>query len=355
MRTDCLEIDTALTRRWEPRLLLQDVEAIRLLLSGGSPIDWQRLAFRGLTDVDRFLALHLIDVDDADDRTRLRYVYNEAVSYLEENLGLTFPAEIRSPEDVRQPFLWASQWDGFRRTQILSCVILKLMHVIQHMEAADLRHKAAISEEACFDLAYRRVLDGLGELREAGLPIVSVHASRKARSSVISKLIAKRDNVAATIFDKIRFRIVTQQPGDIVPTLAWLTQHLFPFNYVIPGQSYNNLVRPEDVIAQLPREERTQVIPEPPILAQHGKNEFSGSSYRMLNFIVDLPVALPDDVRPAGFSFELGKVVYVLIEFQVLDEATAEANERGDSAHHAYKARQDRVVAARLKRGGLAR
>jgi uncharacterized protein (TIGR04552 family) len=355
MRPDCLEIDTRPTARWNPRLSLQDVEAVRLLLSGGSPVDWQRLAFRDLAEVDRFLALHLIDVDDADDRTRLRYVYNEAVSYLEENLGITFPAEIRSPDDVRQAFLSASQWDGFRRTQILSCVVLKLVHVIQHMEAADLRHKSAISEEALFDLAYRRVLDGLGSMREAGLPIVSVHASRKARSSVISKLIAKRDNVAATIFDKLRFRIVTRSPADIVPALAWLTSNLFPFNYVIPGQSYNNLIRPEDVIGWVPRAERAQMIPEPPELALHGKNEFSGSSYRMLNFIVDVPVALPDDVRPAGFTFELGRVVYVLVEFQVLDEATAIANEEGDNAHHAYKARQDRVVAARLKRGGLAR
>ncbi|MBA2320132.1 MAG: hypothetical protein H0V89_03160 [Deltaproteobacteria bacterium] len=62
MRPDCLEIDTALTRRWNPRLALQDVEAIRLILSGGSPVDWQRLAFRDLEEVDRFLALHLIDV-----------------------------------------------------------------------------------------------------------------------------------------------------------------------------------------------------------------------------------------------------------------------------------------------------
>ncbi len=256
---------------------------------------------------------------------------------------------------MRLPFLWASQADGFRRTQILSCVVLKLVHVIQHMEAADLRHKAAVSEETCFDLAYRRVLDSLGRMREDGLPIVSVHASRKARSSVISKLIAKRDNVAATIFDKLRFRIVTRAQTDIVPALAWLTRNLFPFNYVIPGQTYNNLLRPQDVVAWLPREEHAQMIPEPPGLAMHGKNEFSGSSYQMLNFIVDFPVALPDEVRPAGFPFELGRVVYVLIEFQVLDELTAAKNEHGDNSHHAYKARQDRVVAARLKRGGLAR
>ena len=56
-----------------------------------------------------------------------------------------------------------------------------------------------------------------------------------------------------------------------------------------------------------------------------------------------------------GFSFEHGRVVYVMVEFQVLDARTARENEEGDSAHRLYKQRQHRVVAARLKRGGRAR
>lgn len=355
MRSDCLEIDTTPQAQWRPEILLQDVESIRLLIGGGSPVDWQRLAFRDLEEVDRFLASHLMDMNDPEDRTRLRYVFNEAVSYLEEHIGLTFPKELRNPADVRQVFLWASHWGGFRRTQILSCVILKLIHVIHHVEAADLRFKSAISEEMCFDLAHDRVMAAFRRMRDAGMPIVSLHASRKPRSSVISKLIAKKENVAATVFDKLRFRIIVRDHADIVPTLAWLTRNLFPFNYVIPGQTYNNLVDPRELVRWLSPEEEAQLLPEEPILAGQGKNEFSGSTYRMLNFIVDFPVRLPEAVRPAGFSFELGKITYVLIEFQLLDEATATANEQGENAHHAYKGRQERVVAARLKRGGLLR
>jgi uncharacterized protein (TIGR04552 family) len=355
MRPDCIEIDTARSGHFVPEVLLQDVEAIRLLIGGGSPVDWQRLAFRDIGEVDEFLASHRIDVSRPEDRTRLRYVFNEAVSYLEEHLGLNFPKELRSPKDVRQVFVWASHWGGFRRTQILSCVILKLMHVIQHLEAADLRYKAAISEEQCFDLAHQRVLDGLRQMQEAGLPVVHVQSSRKPRSSVISKLIAKKENVAATIFDKLRFRVIVREHDDMVPALAWMTRHLFPFNYVIPGQTYNNLLHPAEITAWLSEEETAQLLPEQPMMAPHGKNEFSGASYRMLNFIVDLPIELPDEVLPSGFSFELGRVTYVLVEFQVLDQATADLNEQGENAHDAYKKRQERVVAARLKRGGLAR
>ena len=36
----------------------------------------------------------------------------------------------------------------------------------------------------------------------------------------------------------------------------------------------------------------------------------------------------------------------------VLDEATAEANESGENAHHLYKERQRAIVQKRLKKGG---
>lgn len=354
MRRDFLEIDTtfAAASRELP-VHLQDVEAIRLLLSGSSVIDWQRLAFRDLDEVDRYLQLLLIDVADAGDRLRLRYVYNEAVSYLEEHLHLRFPPELRDPDDVRQVFLWASEYGRFRRTQILSCVVLKLMHVIHHMEAADLKFKTAISEEQFLELAQTRILDAAREMQEAGLPVISFYGSRKSRSSIITKLLAKRETVAATIFDKLRFRIVVERPDDLAPSLAWITRHVIPFNYVLPGQSHNNLLDPHSLLAWLPEPEKeaAQVLSDAPAIVDTGKNEFSGRSYRMINFIVDYPVPVPEAQR-AGFSFELGKTVFVMVEFQILDEETAALNEEGENAHNQYKDRQHRVVARRLKRGG---
>jgi uncharacterized protein (TIGR04552 family) len=81
-----------------------------------------------------------------------------------------------------------------------------------------------------------------------------------------------------------------------------------------------------------------------------GKNEFSGENYRMVNFIVDYPVQVPAHyLGPRGY--ELGKVVFVLVEFQMLDEETSHANEQGENSHHLYKNRQHDVVGRRLKRG----
>ena len=351
MRRDILEIDTGPDGEgWLKNISLLDVESIRILLSGESVVDWQRLAFANLDEVDQFLRLHQCDPDTRFGRERLRYVFNESVSYLEEHLRLRFPTELRDPDDVRQVFLWASQFAGFRRKQILSCVILKLVHVIHHMEAADLKFKTKTSEEQLLASAHSRILQSAREMQDAGLPIVSFYGSRKARSSVITKLLAKKDSVAATIFDKLRFRIIVRDPGDLAGMLAWMCRNVFPFNYCIPGQSHNNLLDPDALNAYLDdidlgRAQRT----EDTTIEESGKNEFSGSSYRMINFIMDYPVPVAPADGLAGF--ELGNVVFVMVEFQILDEQTAILNEKGDNAHHMYKDRQHDVVARRLKRG----
>lgn len=363
MRRDILEIDDAVSAIVLPHVDLRDVESVRLLLSGTSVIDWQRLAFRDLDDVDQFLATQLLDPSDPEDAERLRYVFNEAVSYLEEQLHLKFPGELRNPTDVRNVFVWASQQGGFRRTQILSCVVLKLMHIIHHVEAADLRFRTPLSEEQLIAIAHRRILGQVRGLQEKGLSLSAFYGSRKSRSSLITKLIAKREAVAATVFDKLRFRVVVPHRRDLVPTLAVFTRELFPFNYVIPGQSHNNLLDLDRLGVDLSGEaravaQREVAEPEPAESADSDqadgpKNEFSGASYRAINWIADYPVRLENIT--SRFSFELGRVVYVNAEFQLIDEETVRDNEQGENAHILYKARQYRRVAARLKRGAAAR
>jgi len=357
VRRDILELDTVLSRAIsQVDLSLHDVEAIRLVLSGGSVVDWQRLAFDSMGEVDRYLRLNRLDLDDPVDWERLRYVFNEAVAYLEERLYLRFPREVRYPDDVRQIFLWASDTSGFRRRQVLCCVILKLMHVIHHMEAADLKFKVPVAEEELFELVEADILRRARVMRDSGLPVLSFYGSRKARSSVITKLIAKKQNIAATVFDKLRFRLVVDGKDSLVPVLTYLVQEFFPFNYVIPEQSHNNLLPPDEVLSYLANPTDLQGLAEDASLQTSGKNEFSGASYRMINFIVDYPLALPQELVP-DFQFELGRVVFLMVEFQVVDEETARLNEAGENAHSLYKMRQYDVVAKRLIRGlqGLSR
>lgn len=351
MRRDLLEIDATWNPgTWEPTLDMEDIQSIRLMLSGGSVVDWNRLELTTRSAVDRFLGLHCLDMARVEHQRRLRFVFNEAVSYLEEHLKLHFPDEIRNPADVRSIFLWASEYGGFRRKQILSCVILKLMHVIQHLAAADLRHRAAISEADLLDLAHRKVLRAARRMKAAGVPVTSFTGNRKSRSSVITKLLAKKENVAATVFDKLRYRAIVESPNDLAGAMAWIARNLFPFNYVLPGQSHNNLLDPEVLATDLSPEDRLRLqFPARLGTIEDAKNEFSGASYRVINFIMDFPVPLPE--ADYDFDIELGHTVFVNVEFQVMDEETARNNEFGENAHHLYKQRQQQVVAQRLKRG----
>ncbi|MEL6341633.1 MAG: TIGR04552 family protein [Myxococcota bacterium] len=356
-RTERLDINASLMRVFgDHPINLSDLEAVRLILSGNSVIDWNRANFRSLHEVDRYLHLHRLNMDDPEDRWRLRYVHGEAVNYLEEHLGLRFPPDIQKPDDVRQIFLQAGQIGGFRRRQILACVVLKLMHVINHMEAAELRHQTPLSEADLMDLAEREIKAAAEEMRAQGFPLVAFYGSRKARNSVITKLLAKRENIAATVFDKLRFRLVTHDADHILPAIAWLLRNLFPFNYVIPGQSHNNLLSLPDMIRRLPGALHAPLesngIPDAyDEIEPLPENPFSGASYRIINFIVDFPVRI-DHLVDVRYGALLGRTVFVMVEFQVIDRLTAKTNEEGDSAHDLYKQRQHRIVQARLRKGG---
>jgi uncharacterized protein (TIGR04552 family) len=172
----------------------------------------------------------------------------------------------------------------------------------------------------------------------------------------VTKLLAKRETVAAQIFDRVRYRIVTETPEQ-VPAVVWhLTQSLFPFNYAVPGQTQNSLVRFRELLARHPAAKTLVPQLQAPLDVESRDkklvNEFSGEDYRVLNFVVDVPVRI-DEFLPAdgALSDELGRVVFSLVEFQVLDAATAHRNEQGESCHERYKRRQLQKVLRRLSRG----
>ena len=344
------------TARFDPvdmPLDLGDIEAVRLLLRGNSVIDWNRVHFQTHEEVDQFLRLHLFEPGDPDDEARLRLVHSEAVNYLEQHLGLHFPEPLCHPADVRDVFLAASQTGGFRRQQILACVILKLMHVINHMEVAELRFYTPLSEAELMTMAEARVVESIARLRREGFPMVDFYGSRKERHSVITKLLVKREATAATVFDKLRFRIITEKPEHIWACLAWMHRNLVPVNAVIPGQSHNNLVRLDRWLrsannAAFASQLQGWSLEEDDFNPE--ENPFSGASYRMVNFIVHVPVRV-DGAVDHKHTRLLGKCVFVLIEFQIMDVETAEANERGENAHELYKERQRAIVGARLRKG----
>ena len=338
------------------RMGLAELEALRLLLRGGSVIDWRRLDFREPAEVDRFLRLNQYDLDDPRDEHRIRSILGQAVDYLRNEFGYRVAAPVAAPLDVRELFLLAAGTVEPSRYRRIACVVLKVMHVIHHLEARELLFRTAIREAELAERAHRRIMAEAQRMMAAGL-VREFGGNVKSRSSLVTKLLAKKESVAAQVFDRVRYRIVTDRTDQIAPVVWHLTQHLFPFNYAVPGQSQNSLVTFRDLLARHPEGAALATnLQLPPDLERTDpaapRNEFSGKEFRVLNFVVDLPVRIDELLPPHDpVGDELGRVVFSLVEFQVVDVETARRNEAGDASHERYKKRQLKQVLRRLSRG----
>jgi uncharacterized protein (TIGR04552 family) len=332
---------------------LADLEAVRLLLGGGSVIDWHRLAFRDHEDVDRFLRVSEFDPQRSRDVERLEYLRAEAVEYLQGNYTFRIPDDLAVNIPVRDLLIVASRKS---KRQMLACIVLKVMHIIHHLEGRKLLHRLPISEEEVFRLVERKVVRVVEEIRAAGHPIAEFEWSRKPHDSLITKLLAKRSTLAANVYDKLRFRLVVREREDLLPLMVELGHRLIPFNYVVPGETVNDLVPLRQICEQAPalalltKDLQQEFDPEDGrhILAP---NEFSGPGYRVVNFVADLPVRLDDFLCQVGGEEDYGQIVFVMTEFQLIDRKTAEQNEQGENSHERYKERQKARVRMRLTRG----
>jgi len=252
---------------------------------------------------------------------------------------MAIPDEVAADLPARDLFLVASSTGPHQKW---ACVVLKVMHIIHHINGRQALLKVSVSDEIIFREIELKVLQVVEQLRAAGAPLTEFEWSRKPRDSQITKLLAKKSTLAASIYDKLRFRLIVPQHADLVPMLATLSRQLIPFNYIVPGESVNQLIDLKDVLTaeELAGQRPTEV----PF------NEFSGPEYRIINFVADLPLRLERLVPTHEIDPAVSHVVFVLTEFQVCDKATAQRNESGASSHEAYKQRQHERVRMRLFR-----
>jgi len=332
---------------------LSDVESVRIVLNGASVIDWHRLNFRDRDDLYEFLRVQEFDVARPADLDRLAGIKNEAVDYLRRTFDYPIPrsVEAAAPVDV---FMLASS-KGHK--QVCACIILKVMHIIHHLQGRELLYVLPMSDAELFHLVEEKVYRVVGGMLASGLPIVEFLGGRKNRDSLYTKLLSKSETIAAQIYDKLRFRIVTRSKEDLLPVLNLLTRRLFPWNYTIPGESTNTLVDFPRACAQ--RDNLRAMLPT----AQGGNiddrasanvdNQFSARSYEAIHFVVDMPVRVPRDVirKLPPHAVRLGAVIFMLTEFQIVDQESDSQNELGEASHARYKERQRMAVMDRLRLG----
>lgn len=328
-----------------------DLESVRLILRGDSAIDWHRLHFTHPDDANAFLLAQEFQPEIPSDLQRLEMIRDEAIAYLRRNFYFPIPRPIASAS-VTDLLLIAS---GKGHRQLCACTILKVMQIIHHLDGRELLFSLPLSDQEVFHLVEEKVYRVIGEMLSAGFPITEFIGGRKNKDSLYTKLLCKAATSASAIYDKLRFRIVTRGPDDILPVLLYLSQHVFPFNYVMAGQSINTIFP-----------FRTYCESKPALRAllkdlqsagddqfTQGDNSFSDQSYRVIHFIADVPVRLPEDMMDMvpPVAWQLGPIVFVMCEFQLVDRETEAGNEVGEASHEKYKERIRQAVTRRLKLG----
>ncbi|MFT3763918.1 MAG: TIGR04552 family protein [Minicystis sp.] len=330
---------------------VMELEAVRLMLRGDSVIDWHRLHLADEDEARRFLITQEFRPDEPADRARLESIKNEAIAYLRRHLEFPIPKPVERAS-VEEVLLLAS---GKGHRQLCACTILKAMHIIHHLDGRELLFSIPMADQDVFHLVEEKVYRVIGGMLAAGFPITEFVGGRKNKDSLYTKLLSKSDTTAAAIYDKLRFRIVTRSADDILPVLLYLSERLLPFNYVVPSESINTIFHFRSYCEGKPH--LRQLLKS----LQGGAddeltlsdNTFSADSYRVIHFVVDLPVRLPAEIMemapPAAWA--LGPIIFVLCEFQLIDRETEASNELGDASHAKYKERQKQAVMRRLKLG----
>lgn len=334
---------------------LHDVEAVRLILRGGSVLDWHRLNFTDEEQARRFVRNHELRLREQRDRAFVDHVRREAIEYLRRHFSFAIPQALEKAS-LEELLMTAASDKGHR--QVCACTILKTMQIIHHLAGRELLFRLPVSDRDLFHLVEEKVYRVVGTMLSEGFPITEFIGGRKNLDSTYTKLLSKPQATASALFDKLRFRIVTRTRDNLLPVLLYLTDQLFPFTYIVPGESANTIFHfrsyceDSQHLANLVNESQEPVDDS----LTPNANRFSAQTYRTIQFVADIPVRVPQhllELAPTG-SENLGPVVYMLCEFQLLDAETEAANESGEASHEAYKRRQREEVSRRLRLGSRA-
>lgn len=329
---------------------------LTLVLEGNSIIDTGRFRFQSEEEVRRFLQLNEYDITRPKDQERLAAIHNEACGYLKSQLQYDLPREIREPARFLSLFL-TSKEEPFSEQ---ACVLLKTMNIINHIDGRELLYNCPISLRDVYSLVEDKIERALTKVLKKETPLLKYEGGRKSKESLITKLLSKKETIAAQINDRVRYRLVVRKKEDLVEMVLHLFKEILPFNYLIPGASVNQLIdtRPlltasEYLSGKMNRRIKKLAsslslrLPYP-----HSEREYSGKNYRVVKFVVDLPIRLDRflSTTTGPFSDALGSLVYVLVEFQIVDEETNEINNTGVNGHAEYKKRQKTGVLRRVMR-----
>jgi uncharacterized protein (TIGR04562 family) len=386
---------------------------LRVLIGGRSFLDSKdgfTGTFRNVHGAENYLAAYGFNLHDPIEKAELQGSLQEAIRFIRtyflkpgnpEGLSLEIPKKIIEVTEIPELLLFASS-ETQTELRLWSCAILRVIHTLSHVDRDIRTHYFSDIQTQILDRFYRQLHrdEGgdlyLGRTNDDPYRVNLVRFEvkpKKARDSILMKLLHKPESVAEELFDRVGVRFVTRNRADAVRVIQYLEHS----NVVVsannkPSRSRNTLIDVEEfeniLKESLPAlkagsmseaELRVRLeacrYPGP----DSAGNPFSSEHYRAIQFtcrqLIKIRNPLSDHIRDLkkaarGKTLEpelasaIDKVdqkyiqrvarFFYPFEIQVMDEQSHIENEKGRSAHTEYKKAQQRAAMIRVM-GALAR
>lgn len=342
------------------------------LIGGLQALDVPKLNIQSLDEAKAFARAYGFDPDNERDSHRLWAYHRRAVTFIQTELleeDEQFPEALSDPgqlNDLNYLLIYASTHDQRQVSlQRWACATLKVMHVLVHLDN-DLftHHNTAIQDQILKpyqsqifkDPALGTFLGSPNDPERVALKKFVVKPFKTSKSS-ITKLLAKPEEVAFSLLDKMGVRFVTKHLFDVFRVMRFLIDHhLVSFPHVISDQSNNTLYPINlfyEVLEGLTKEQdlssaELDELLDKKIQEAQGRaefrqklNTFSSKDYKFIKFITRSLVRVPLD-DGGEFTF------FYPYEIQIVDYDTYLKNLSGTASHEEYKKRQKRRARLRV-------
>jgi len=320
-----------------------------------------------IEDIDVFLENYGISLDDPIETVELFGIYQEALNFIktyflypdnDDGLRLELSKKFYEIKTIKDLFFMVHS--GKVDDRVLACALLKVIHVIFHLDK-DVRALHFIEiQRQILDRFYKIVArDAEGKLylslpQQQPLYIQDFETKpKKSRESMILKLLNKPDAVTEDIFDRLGLRFVTYSELDCFLVMKLLlSQQAIHVAHIKPTRSRNTLIP----IEQLRNEQFLQKKKVP------GDNPHTSEFYQALQITCRQLIKIKNPVTES--IRELKKITqdheqsqmilkkidvrylptvirfFYPYEVQIVDVKSHAENEKGKSSHAEYKKKQ---------------
>lgn len=239
-------------------------EIFDIMASGSSSLDAKNYLanFQTREEASKFLEGYGYDLDDPIQNAEMFGNFQEAIQFIKkyflkegntDGLDLEVPHIFYSMTDISELLLIATgntELNTSEEDSIWASIILKVMHTILHLDK-DLRYRYYTTiQTQILDRFYKFLHRDDEQLylesddKKIRIPLVEFETkSKKARDSIIIKLLHKKENVAEELFDRIGVRFITKNKADCLRVLSLLDRnYIIMVNNIKPSRSQNSII-----------------------------------------------------------------------------------------------------------------